>query len=293
MTAGVFLQTTINGFMIGGIYGLAALGLSLIWGVMKVVNLAHGTFIMLGAYMGYGMYYFFKINPLLSIVFAIPIGILSGVVIYKYLINRIIEASTNELETEMMTLLFTFGISIIIYGSALNIWGSDLRGVPTLMPTINLMGMVIPSARFIAFLSALILGLILYFLLKKTYLGKAIRAVTQRREYVMLNGINPVKIFQWAFSIGLVYAFLAGVVISLTYPITPIMGVNYLLKCFTVVVLGGLGNPIGAFIGGLLLGLAESYTTLFATYAISPAVAFITLILILILRPSGILGTLK
>ena len=230
---------------------------------------------------------------MLSIVFAIPIGILSGVVIYKYLINRIIEASTNELETEMMTLLFTFGISIIIYGSALNIWGSDLRGVPTLMPTINLMGMVIPSARFIAFLSALILGLILYFLLKKTYLGKAIRAVTQRREYVMLNGINPVKIFQWAFSIGLVYAFLAGVVISLTYPITPIMGVNYLLKCFTVVVLGGLGNPVGAFIGGLLLGLAESYTTLFATYALSPAVAFITLILILILRPSGILGTLK
>ena len=286
------IQTTVNGLLIGGIYGLAALGLSLIWGVMKVVNLAHGVFIMLGAYLGYGIYHLLGLHPLAMLI-AIPIGAGAGILIYRYLINKLIEAATNELEMEMMCLLFTFGLSIIIYGTALNIWGSDMRGVPTLMPTVLLGNIVIPSSRLIAFISALVLGALLYVLLKKTYTGKAIRAVTQNRNYVMLNGIDPVKVFQISFSIGLSYALMAGVVISLTYPITPIMGVNYLLKCFTVVVLGGLGNPLGAFLGGLILGMAESYTSLFATYAISPAIAFITLILILIFRPGGILGTLR
>jgi len=287
------IETTVNGLLIGGVYGLAALGLSLIWGVMKVVNLAHGVFIMLGAYLGYGMYHVLGLHPLFSMLLAIPIGAGMGIILYRYLINRILEVATNELEQEMMCLLFTFGLSMIIYGAALNIWGSDLRGVPTLMPTIFLGSIAVPSSRFIAFISALILGGLLYFFLKKTIIGKAIRAVTQNRNYVMLDGIDPVKIFQISFSIGLTYALMAGVVISLTYPITPIMGVYYLLKCFTVVVLGGLGNPIGAFLGGLILGLAESYTSLFATYALSPAVAFITLLLILIFRPGGILGTLR
>jgi branched-subunit amino acid ABC-type transport system permease component len=283
----------VNGLLIGGVYGLAALGLSLIWGVMKVVNLAHGVFIMLGAYMGYGMYHVLGLHPLFSMLLAIPIGAGIGIILYRYLINRILEVATNELEQEMMCLLFTFGISMIIYGAALNIWGSDLRGVPTLMPTIFLRDIAIPSSRLIAFIAALVLGGFLYLFLKKTIIGKAIRAVTQNRNYVMLDGIDPVKIFQISFSIGLTYALMAGVVISLTYPVTPIMGVYYLLKCFTVVVLGGLGNPFGAFLGGLILGLAESYTSLFATYALSPAVAFITLLLILIFRPGGILGTLR
>jgi branched-chain amino acid transport system permease protein len=286
-------ETTVNGLLIGGVYGLAALGLSLIWGVMKVVNLAHGVFIMLGAYLGYGMFYVLGLNPLFSMLLAIPIGAGIGIILYRYLINRILEVATNELEQEMMCLLFTFGISMIIYGAALNIWGSDLRGVPTLMPTIFLGDIAIPSSRLIAFISALVLGGLLYLFLKKTIIGKAIRAVTQNRNYVMLDGIDPVKIFQVSFSIGITYALMAGVVISLTYPVTPIMGVYYLLKCFTVVVLGGLGNPFGAFLGGLILGLAESYTSLFATYALSPAVAFITLLLILIFRPGGILGTLR
>jgi branched-subunit amino acid ABC-type transport system permease component len=260
---------------------------------MKVVNLAHGVFIMLGAYLGYGMYHVLGFHPLFSMLVAIPIGAGMGIILYRYLINRILEVATNELEQEMMCLLFTFGISMIIYGAALNVWGSDLRGVPTLMPTIFLGDIAIPSSRFIAFIAALVLGGLLYLFLKKTMIGKAIRAVTQNRDYVMLDGIDPVKIFQISFSIGLTYALMAGVVISLTYPVTPIMGVYYLLKCFTVVVLGGLGNPFGAFLGGLILGLAESYTSLFATYALSPAVAFITLLLILIFRPGGILGTLR
>lgn len=288
-----FVQASVNGLLIGGVYGLAALGLSLIWGVMKLVNLAHGVFIMLGAYLGYAMFHFLGLHPLLGMIAAIPLGAVGGVLIYRFLINRIVVAVANELEMEMMCLLFTFALSMIIYGGALNIWGSDLRGIPTLMPTISLAGIDIPSSRLLAFIFALGLGGALYLFLKKTYTGKAIRAVTQNRNYVMLDGIDPVWIFQISFSIGVVYALMAGVVISLITPITPIMGVYFLLKCFTVVVLGGLGNPVGAFLGGLVLGLAESYTSLFATYAVSPAIAFIALILILIFRPGGILGTLR
>ena len=289
----LIVQTIVNGLLIGGVYGLAALGLSLIWGVMKVVNLAHGVFIMLGAYLGYGMYHLLGLHPLLAMVAAIPIGAGAGMLIYRYLIHRILEAATNELEMEMMCLLFTFGLSIVIYGGSLNIWGSDIRGIPTIMPTLSFWNIDVPSARLVGFLAAMTLGGLLLLLLKKTYTGKAIRAVTQNRSHVMLDGIDPIRIFQVAFSIGLCYALMAGVVISLISPITPFMGVNYLLKCFTVVVLGGLGNPVGAFLGGLILGLAESFTSLFATYALSPAVAFITLILILIFRPGGILGQLR
>jgi branched-chain amino acid transport system permease protein len=289
----MYIQTLMNGLLIGGVYGLAALGLSLIWGVMKIVNLAHGVCIMLGAYLGYGMFHVLGVHPLIGLFAAIPFGACAGILVYRYLINRVIVAASNELEMEMMCLLFTFAVSMIIYGGALNIWGADLRGVPTLMPTISLAGIDIPSARLTAFLLALGLGACLLFFLKRTYTGKAIRAVTQNRDHVMLNGIDPVRIFEIAFSIGIIYALMAGVVISLISPVTPFMGVNYLLKCFTVVVLGGLGNPLGALLGGLILGLAESYTSLFATQAISPAVAFITLILILIVRPGGILGTLR
>ncbi|RLB22199.1 MAG: hypothetical protein DRG76_07265 [Deltaproteobacteria bacterium] len=289
----LLVQASINGLLIGGVYGLASLGLSLIWGVMKVVNLAHGVFIMLGAYLGYGMYHLLGLHPLLGMIIAIPLGAGAGFLSYRYLLHRIMEAASSELEMEMMCLLFTFGISIIIYGTALNIWGSDIRGIPALLPTLFLGELDVPSSRLIAFASALGLGLILLVVLKKTFTGKAIRAVTQNRAYVMLNSIDPVKIYQIAFSIGITYALMAGVVISLISPITPFMGGYYLLKCFTVVVLGGLGNPLGTFLGGLILGLAESYTSLFATYAISPAVAFITLILILIFRPGGILGTLR
>lgn len=287
------VQASANGLLIGGVYGLAALGLSLIWGVMKLVNLAHGVFIMLGAYLGYGIFYLLGLHPLLGMIVAIPIGAVAGVLMYRFLINRIVVAAANDLEMEMMCLLFTFAVSMIIYGGALNIWGSDLRGIPTLLPTISPAGIDIPLSRLLAFVFALGLGGGLLLFLKKTYTGKAIRAVTQNRNYVMLDGIDPVRMFQISFSIGVVYALMAGVVISLITPITPIMGVYYLLKCFTVVVLGGLGNPVGAFLGGLVLGLAESYTSLFATYAISPAIAFIALILILIFRPGGILGTLR
>lgn len=289
----VISQTVINGFLMGGVYGLAALGLSLIWGVMKVVNLAHGVFIMLGVYISYWMFTLFGIHPLVSMGVALVVGLGTGLLIYRFLINRLLEAAANDLEMELMTLLFTFALSIIIYGLALVAWGADLRGIPILFPTLSIVGFDLPLSRVTAFVTALVLGGLLYFFLKRTYVGKAIRAVTHSRTASMLSGINPVQIFGVSFSIGIAYAMMAGVIISIITPATPYLGVYYLLKSFTIVVLGGLGNPLGAFAGGLILGLAESATTLFATYLISPAVAFVLLIVILVAKPSGLFGAMR
>ncbi len=287
------LQIVINGLLIGGVYGLAALGLSLIWGVMKVVNLAHGAFIMLGAYVSYWAFKFLGLHPLVSIVLGLFIGLGVGILIYRSVIDRIIASASNDFEMEMMTLLFTFAVSIILYGAALNVWGADIRGIPIVMPPLSVVGIEIPTSRLATFVVAVICGVILQQFLKRTYLGKAIRAVMQSRDVSMLSGINPAKIFAISFSIGVGYAMVAGVLISLVSPVTPFLGYFYLLKCFTVVALGGLGNPIGAFAAGLILGLAESATTLFASFALSPAVAFILLIVILIVRPTGLFGAVR
>lgn len=287
------VQTLINGVLIGGIYGLTALGLGLIWGVMKVVNIAHGTFIMLGAFLSYWAFALFGLNPLISLAIAFPVGLVFGFLIYWLSIDRIIKVAANDFAVEMMTLLFTFALSLVIYGSALNAWGGDLRGIPLYLPTWFVGGFAIPTSRLIVVAAALAFGALLYWFLKHTYFGKAIRAVTQSREAAMLLGINPVLIFGISFSIGTAYAMIAGVALSMITPITPDMGFYYLLKSFTVVVLGGLGNPLGVFLAGLILGLAESATTLFASFALSPAVAFILLLLVLFVKPTGIFGEMR
>jgi branched-subunit amino acid ABC-type transport system permease component len=286
-------QMIVNGLLIGGVYGLAGLGLSLIWGVMGVVNIAHGAFIMLGAYASYWMFVLFGLHPFLSATAAVVVGMATGLALYRLLIEQILVSVASELEQELMTLLLTFALSILIYGSALILWGADLRGIPLTLPTLVLGELQIPLSRLSTFASAIILGGALYLFLKKTYLGKAIRAVAQSRNTAMLSGINPVRIFAIAFGIGIAYAMVSGVMISLIVPVTPFLWDQYLLKSFTVVVLGGLGNPLGAFVGGVILGLAESLTILFASYAWSPTIAFALLILILIVKPTGLLGAMR
>lgn len=293
MTLQGFLQVLVNGLLIGGVYGLAALGLSLIWGVMKVVNLAHGTFIMLGAYLSYWAFVLLGLHPLVSIGLALIVGFVAGFIVYWVFLDRVIAGASHEFEMEMMTLLLTFAFSIILYGAALNVWGADLRGIPLRLRPWELGGLTVSPSRVIAFVAAAGLSVLLYVFLKKTYWGKAIRAVTQSRAAAQLAGIDPRKVFGLAFSLGTAYALIAGVIASITTAVTPYLGVLYILRSFTVVVLGGLGNPLGALAGGLILGVAESLTTTFASYNFSPAVSALLLILILLVRPQGLFAELR
>lgn len=280
------VQAIINGILTGGIYGLAALGLSIIWGVMGVVNVAHGDMLMICAYAAFFMVVAAGLNPFLVLALLLPLGFIAGALLYRGLIRYLLDRS----DVELMSLVMSFGLSAIIYGLAANAWGQDLRSIPILLPTLSVAGLQIPWSRLSAFLIAMGLMVGLFVYLKRTYTGKAIRAVAQSREAAMALGIDPGHIAMIAFGIGLGYGAVAGGLIALTNPLSPIIGLNYVGRAFAIVVLGGLGNPVGAVVGGVILGLAESVSALYITYSLSPAVAFLLLILMLVIRPEGLFG---
>jgi len=286
----LFVQLLVNGVMVGGVYALAALGLSLIWGVMKVVNVAHGDLIMISAFATYWIFAFWGINPLLSMALTLPLGFVIGVVLYKLLIDRLVERAEHDL----MTLVLTLGISSVVYGFAAYTWGSDIRSIPILLPTFSAGVVDLPGSRASTFVVGIALVALTYHFLMRTYMGKAIRAVAQNRNAAMLVGIDPRKVFTISFGLGTAFAMVSGSLITLTNPgITPNMGLDFLLKCFAIVVLGGLGNPVGALVGGLVLGIAESVSSLFVRLTATVAVSFGILIIVIIFKPDGLFGSLR
>jgi branched-chain amino acid transport system permease protein len=282
-------QILVNGLLIGGVYGIAALGLGLVWGVMSVVNVSHGDMLIFFAYMTWVMVATQSLNPFLTLVLLIPVGFLFGMGLYQLVVRHLIRRS----EVELMSLVLFFGLSAIVYGIAAYLWGSDFRSLPIPLPTIRLLGVVLPGTRVAAFLIAggLVLGLRWFF--QKTYWGKAIRAVAQSRNAARALGIDPDRVSAVSFGIALAYAGVAGALIAMISPLSPSLGVAYAGRSFAVVVLGGLGNPVGTLVAGLVLGLAESLSTLWITFSLSPAVAFVLLFLVLILRPQGLFAPLR
>ncbi|HEX6300854.1 MAG TPA: branched-chain amino acid ABC transporter permease [Acidimicrobiia bacterium] len=282
-------QVLLNGLLIGGVYGIAALGLGLVWGVMSVVNVSHGDMLIFFAYMTWVMVSLQTLSPFLALVILIPVGFLLGMGLYHVLVRHLIRRS----EVELMSLVLFFGISAIIYGIAAYLWGSDFRSLPIPLPTLQIMGVAVPGTRLAAFLigGGLVLGLRWFF--RKTYWGKAIRAVAQSRNAARALGIDPDRVSAVSFGIALAYAGVAGALIALISPLSPSLGVAYAGRSFAVVVLGGLGNPVGALVAGIVLGLAESLSTLWITFSLSPAVAFVLLFLVLIVRPQGLFKPLR
>ncbi len=282
-------QILINGLLIGGVYGIAALGLGLVWGVMSVVNVAHGDMLIFFAYMTWVMVATQALHPFVSLVLLVPVGFLVGMGLYRFLVRHLITRS----EVELMSLVLFFGLGAILFGIAAYLWGSDFRSLPIPLPTIRVLGVAVPGTRLAAFVigGGLVLGLSWFF--KKTYWGKAIRAVAQSRSAARALGIDPDQVSAVSFGIALAYAGVAGALIAMISPLSPSLGVAYAGRSFAVVVLGGLGNPVGALVAGIVLGLAESFSILWITFSLSPAVAFVLLFLVLILRPQGLFKPLR
>jgi branched-chain amino acid transport system permease protein len=277
-------QILVNGLLIGGVYGIAALGLGLVWGVMSVVNVAHGDFLIFLAYMTWVMVVVQSLPPFLALVLLIPVGFIIGYFLYHLLVRHLIHRS----EVELMSLVLFFGLSAIVYGVAAYLWGSDFRSLPIPLPTFRVLGAAVPGTRLAAFSigGGLVLGLRWFF--RGTYWGKAIRAVAQSRSAARALGIDPDRVSAVAFGIALAYAGVAGALIAMISPLSPSLGVAYAGRSFAVVVLGGLGNPVGTLIAGIVLGLTESLSSLWITFGLSPAVAFVLLIAVLIFRPQGL-----
>jgi branched-chain amino acid transport system permease protein len=282
----IFIQAAINGLLLGGVYAAYSAGFSLIFGVMGVVNLAHGELIMLGAFTSYWMFVGFNMDPYFSLHFAMVFLFLFGYLIQKYIINRVIE------QPHIMSYILTFGIHLMVANLALKIWTHDFRSITTSYSGANaaFWGLNIPYSRLITFCIALMVIWALWFFLTRTETGRAIRATSMDKEVARLMGVNIREIYAITFGIGAAITGLAGASISPFVIIFPEMGLGYTITAFCVVVLGGMGYMPGALWGGLILGVAQSLAATYLSGGISVALTFVMLFLVLIFRPAGIVG---
>jgi len=279
-------QSIITGLLLGGIYAAYSAGFSLIFGVMGVVNIAHGELVMLGAFTSYWLYTLGHIDPFLSIPFSAVSLFILGYMIQRFIINRVVDAPP------IMSYICTFGIHLIIANLALRFWTADYRSITTPYCGSNLecAGMVLPYARLATFGMAILMIGGLYFLLTKTDIGRAIQATAQDREMARLMGVKANHVYAITFGLGAAITGVSGSLVSTYFVIYPQMGLSYTVTAFCVVVLGGMGYIPGALLGGLILGVLESLTATFWDAGMSSALTFFVLFLMLIFRPAGIMG---
>jgi branched-subunit amino acid ABC-type transport system permease component len=280
----LILGSLVEGLMIGFVYGIAAMGLSLIFGVMNVINLAHGPIITLGMFGVYLAFSGLGWHPYLAILAVAASGLLLGVLIYGVAIHRIINAP------HLSSLLATFAVNMMIIGVATTVWTTTPRNVDFAMGSATVGPLTLQWSRVAAGLAAVGVTLLLYLFLYRTRPGKYVRAVANNRIAAELMGIPSHRVLALSFGLGTMLATIAGGLIATLFPFTVLSGGRYELLSFVIVVLGGLGNPLGALIGGLILGVLEGITPIFMPYAWVPVLEFVLFVAILVIRPSGLLG---
>jgi len=276
----------IMGVLLGGLYALIALGLSLVFGVMRLLNVAHGDLVIIGSYFAYAIMTSLGIDPILSLVMGIPLLFLVGFGIQKYLMRRAFGISMEA------PLIIAFGISLILQNFAQIMWTPLSRGLttPYALESFSLGVVYVPLVYLLDFIAALVVMLVLREFLRRTYLGRAINAASQDRRAAHLMGINPDRVYAFTFAIAMATAAIAGVFLGLTFPFTPTSGVSFLIIAFGVVILGGLGSMLGTFIGGMIMGLAQTLGGYYFGAAAQMLIAYIIVLIILAVRPQGIFG---
>lgn len=282
----LFMQVMLNGLVLGCLYACIAVGFSLVWGVLNVINLMHGSTIILGSYLAWTAYNQFGIDPWFVLFIAAPSFFCFGYLIQRGLINRVIAAPV------LVTLTLTFGLDLMLNNSMLNIFSADYRKL-ILDPPLGVWqwaGLVLSVDRVLAMMLALILTLALYVVLRRSRVGRAIIAVRLDRQAAQLMGVNVNSVYAVAFGFGAALAGCAGVLLAMIFPVSPLASTAYLSKAFVVCVLGGLGSVPGAIVGGLFLGLAESFGSLAFGSEHGVTLSFVLLIVFLIVRPTGLLG---
>lgn len=288
-------QDLVNGILAGGILAVVALGFSLVWGIMNIINLAHGAFIMLGAYVTWQLFTSFHVDPFLSlpISFAVLFGI--GYLIQRYVINWVARAPV------LTTFLLTFGLSLLVVNIALLIWTGDTRGVnPSYAGTnFTVAGVTVPWVKLYTLVAALLITGIMQVWLSRSRTGRAIRATSMDIGAAQLAGVRVTRIYAIVFGLGAGLAGVAGTLLSMSYAVNPTMGQPFLIKAFVVCVLGGLGSVEGALVGGLTYGIVEAFASQIdvtigsqhiSGTGLQDAVALVVLLIVLIVRPTGIMG---
>jgi branched-chain amino acid transport system permease protein len=284
--AAVIAQALVNGLLIGGIYALVSIGVTLIFGVVKIVNFAQGEFVMIGMYISYWLATHLGLDPVVSLFVSMPVLFVTGMVLQKVLIKRVLGLG------DMPQIFLTFALSLLLINVALLLFTADYRTIQTSYSdaSIQIGGVYIGVARLIAFAVAMLLTGALELFLRLTDLGKAMRAASQNPEVAMLMGINPDHVFSVAVGLSLALAGAAGSLIMPFYSVYPGVGQAFVLMAFVVVVLGTLGSVKGAFIASLMMGIAESLGIQFVGADSGLIVVFAVLLLTLAIKPSGLFG---
>jgi branched-chain amino acid transport system permease protein len=279
-------QAVINGLLFGAVYATIGIGFSLVWGVMNIINVAHGSFIMIGAYLSYTLYTALGLDPFLSIPAVMAALFVLAYGIQRFLLNRVVRGSV------FITLTFTFGLQILIANVCLLIWSADYRGVklPYSSAGFQLGGIVIPLVRLGIFAVALVLTGLFYLFMRRTKTGIAINATALNFEGAKTVGINVYNIYAITFGVSAALAGAAGCLISPIMSVNPFVGGPLVAKAFVIAILGGLGSTIGALAGGMVLGLVETVGTAFIPSSYQELLGFSVLVLVLVFRPQGLLG---
>jgi branched-chain amino acid transport system permease protein len=283
-------QQIILGVLIGGLYGLAAAGLSLVFGVLKVLNVAHGELIMLGGYGAFWTVALLGMDPFGSLVVVVPLSLLAGVCLYGALFGFVVRA--NEETREKNSLLIGFGLALVLHALAVRLWTADERSIITPYggAVITVAGLSIPVVRLLSLVLAFAVIGGLQLLLTHWRWGKAIRATAEDWQAALLTGIDVRRAYLLAFAIGTGLAGIAGVLVSVGYSISPSIGLEWTLKALIVVVLAGLGSMIGTFIGGILLGVAEALSAAAFGGPYREVVGLVIFVVVLCVRPRGLFG---
>jgi branched-chain amino acid transport system permease protein len=284
-----FLNIVIAGLLLGGLYALIAMGLSLQYGVARVANFSHGEFIMLGGLITWTLYTVFGINPLVCLAVCGPVTFILGYIIHRTLFKRLFASSASPAIFEGNSMLASFALMFIIQNIATIGWGPEIRAYSYLRVPVNLAGAVFGANRLVTLGFALVIGLAFYLFVARTRMGKAIRAAAQDPATAGLMGVNIDLVLALCFGFGAAMAGIAGMLISMCYPVHVVMGQEYTIIAMIVVVLGGLGSIPGSFIGGFVLGIIGSVVT-----HIDPGLAlvayYLIFVLLLLVRPKGIMG---
>jgi branched-chain amino acid transport system permease protein len=284
MPIDIFFQLLINGILFGTMYGIAAIGLSLIFGTMRIVFIAQGTMIILAAYGSFWLFKLWGIDPYVSILFVVPASLIVGIGFYQALFRKVAKAG------QFPTLLIAFGLMALLENLMFVVFTGNTRALQTSYSTyaLTLLGMKISFGRLMVFVMAILGTAGVTFFLKKTLLGKAVRAASENLEYAMLVGITPHQVNTVTFALGMGLAGLAGVATATTYAFDPFSGFVFGLKAMIALALGGMGNVAGALLGGMLLGIVESYSSFLLSGGWADVISYAVFLLVLMFKPEGL-----
>lgn len=282
------LQPAVSGVLLGGLYAAVAVGLSMVFGIMRLVNLAHGDLMILGSYLGLVFVSVLGINPLISLVATAPIMFIIGFLLQKHLLNRCLRRGSEP------ALIMALGISIVIQNSLLLIFSPDARSLATEISTRSIrLGdfLSIPLVYLMGFVAGVCMIACLHAFLRFTYSGRAIRAAADDEEAARMMGVNTGDIFAYAMAVGVTIAAVAGIILGMTFTFYPYSGPQYLIIAFGAVIIGGVGSVLGTLLGGLVMGLAQAMGAHLVGPGYQLLMGYVVILIVLTIRPRGFFGT--